>query len=73
MPNKEQKDEVKEAISDVIKSIRRARNFLNYPIMATPTGRNREKITGAEIHLGCAMDDLESLNEHQTKWSENEV
>lgn len=61
MPNKEQKDEVEEAIADAIKFIRRAQNLLNYPIMATPTGPRREKISEATIHLGAAEGQLYSV------------
>lgn len=60
-------NEVEQAIADAIKAIRRAQNLLNYPIMATPTGPRREKITGSNIHLGSALMCLLALDENQPK------
>jgi hypothetical protein len=58
----EKHNEVEIALKEALQFIRRAQNLLNYPIMATPTGARRGKITESNIHLGLAEQALVDLN-----------
>ncbi len=53
---------VESYVEEAAKLIKRVQNLLNYPIMATPSGPQRNKITDANVHLGAARQILEDLS-----------